>query len=190
MTAVLDPAPPAPPRPGERRRAGLPAAVVASVVLTYLTGWSVYALAHTGDDRYAVGAPGTPAEALDAEWRLLSLVRTTRLVASAGEPGQAGAGSTFVVAELERTPTAATDFAFCSTVLLGPDGREWEPADYGVGVPSRDALSCDSEDREVGRTYGFQVVYLVPTRFVDAVVGIALPDRSSADRTAVLRPPA
>lgn len=189
MTAVLDPVPPRPQRPAERRRAWLLTAVVGLVVLVYLTGWSVYALARTGEDRYRALAPGAPATALDAEWRLLGLVRTDRLVASAGEPGHAAAGSTYVVAELERTPTTATDFAFCTTALLGPDGRVWEPADFGSGVPSRDAPSCSTEDLEVGRTYAFEVVYLVPTAFVDQLVGVAVPDRSTAARTPVLRPP-
>ena len=191
MTAAVDPAPPVgQPAARERRRAWLSTAAVGLVVLTYLTGWSVHALARTGDDRYRAVAPGAPATALDAEWRLLGLVRTTRLAASAGEPGQAGAGSTYVVAELERTPTAPAAFASCTTALLGPGGRVWEPAAAGLDVPSRDAPSCSSDDREVGQTYVFEVVYLVPTAFVDEVVGVALPDDATADRTPVLRPPA
>ncbi|SDT42674.1 hypothetical protein SAMN04488543_4325 [Friedmanniella luteola] len=190
MTAVLDPAPAAVPRPAARRRAWLLTAAGALVTLLYLLSWSVYALAHTGDDRYRAVAPGAPARALSAEWRLLGLVRTPRLVASSGEPGLAGAGATYVVAELERTPVEVTDFAFCTTALLGPGGRVWEPGDRGSGVPSRDTPGCSSEDREVGRAYRFEVVYLVPTAFVDQVVGVALPDRTTAARTPVLRPPA
>ena len=190
MTAVLDPAPPVAPRPSERRRAWLWTAVVGLVVLIYLVGWTVYSLAHTGEDRYRAFEPGAAATALDAEWRLVSLVRTTRLAASSGEPGYADAGSTFVVAQLERTPVTVSDFAFCTTALLGPGGRVWEPGGYGLGVPSRDTPSCDLEDREVGRTYRFEVVYVVPSAFVDEVVGVALPDGTTAGRTPVLRPPA
>ena len=190
MTAVLDPAPPPVQRPSERRRAWLWTAAVGLLVLIYLAGWTVYALAHTGEDRYRVVEPGAPATALDAEWRLLSLVQTTRLAASSGEPGYAEAGVTYVVAQLERTPVTATDFAFCTTALLGPGGRIWDPADYSAGLPSRDAPSCSSEDLEVGRTYRFEVVYVVPTAFVDEAVGVALPDGSTAARTPVLRPPA
>jgi hypothetical protein len=189
MTAVLDPAPPRAARPGERRRAWLQTAVVGLLVLVYLVGWAVYALAHTGADRYRALGPGVPATALGAEWRLLSLVQTTRLTASAGEPGVAAAGATYVVASLERTPLAATDFLSCGTALLGPGGRIWEPGDFSLGVPTREAPRCSSEDREVGRTYAFEVVYVVPTAFVDQVVGVALPDRTTADRTPVLRPP-
>lgn len=190
MTAVLDPAPPRAERPADRRRAWLRTAVVALVVLGYLVGWTVYALAHTGDDRYRAVEPGEAATALDAEWRLLSLVQTTRLAASAGEDGYAEAGSTFVVAQLERTPVTATDFAFCTTALLGPGGRVWGPGGYGLGVPSRDTPSCGSEDTVVGRTYRFEVIYVVPTGLLDDVVGVALPDGTTARRTPVLRPPA
>ena len=42
----------------------------------------------------------------------------------------------------------------------------------------------------VGQTYGFEVIYVVPTAFVDEVVGVALPDGTTASRTPVLRPPA
>lgn len=189
MTAVLDPAPPTAPRPSERRRAWLSTAVVGLVVLLYLVGWTVYSLAHTGDDRYRAVDPGAPATVRDAEWRLLSLVRTTRLTASSGEPGYADAGATYVVAQLERTPVAASDFALCATALLGPGGRIWEPGGYSLGLPVREAPTCSSEDRVVGQSYRFEVVYVVPTAFVDEVVGVALPDRSTADRTPVLRPP-
>lgn len=190
MTTVLDPAPPTPPRPSDRRRAWLRTAVVGVVVLLYLVGWTVYALARTGDDRYRALDPGDTATVRGAEWRLLSLEQTTRLAASAGEPGYAGAGATYVVAELERTPVAPSDFALCATALLGPDGRIWEPGGYGPEFPIRDAATCDSADRVVGQTYRFEVVYLVPTAFVDGVVGVALPDRLDPARTPVLRPPA
>lgn len=186
---VLDSTPPTIPRPADRRLAWLRTAVVGLVVLLYLVGWTVYSLAHTGDDRYRALEPGAAATALDAEWRLLSLVQTTRLAASSGEPGYAEAGATFVVAQLERTPVTATDFAYCTTALLGPGGRVWEPGGYGLGVPSRDTPSCNSEDRVVGQTYRFEVIYVVPTAFVDEVVGVALPDGSDAGRTPVLRPP-
>jgi hypothetical protein len=176
------------PASGERRRAWLLAAVVGLVVLIYLVSWSVYALAHTGDDRYRV--VGATATAQDAEWRLVSLVQATQLATSSTEPSRADAGATYVVARLERTPLAATDFASCTTALLGPGGRLWEPASYDLHLPARDASSCSSEDREVGRTYRFEVVYVVPAVFVDRLVGIALPDRTTVDRTAVLQPPA
>lgn len=190
MTAVLDPAPSPPQRPAERRRAWLLTAVVGLVVLVYLTGWSVYSLAHTGDDRYRALPPGAPATALDAEWRLLSLVRTTQLAASSGDPGFADAGSTFVVATVERTPVTAAEFTYCTTALLGPGGRVWEPGTLGSDLPLRDTPRCRTEDDEVGRTYAFEVIYLVPTAFADQVVGVAVPDSSTAARTPVLRPPA
>lgn len=190
MTTVLDPAPPTPPRPSDRRRAWLRTAVIGLAALVYLVSWTVYSLARTGDDRYRALEPGRTATVRGVEWRLLSLVQTTQLAASSGEPGYAGAGATYVVAQLERTPAATSDFAVCTTALLGPDGRIWEPGGYGPEFPIRDAPTCGSQDRVVGQTYRFEVVYLVPTAFVDGVVGVALPDRSNADRTPVLRQPA
>ncbi len=172
-----------------RARAWLRLAVVGLVALLYLTGWSVYALTRTGDDRYRAVEPGAAVTALDAEWRLLSLVQTTRLASSSGEPGVAGARAVYVVAQLERTPVRATDFARCTTALLGPAGRLWEAAGYEADLPPRDAPSCSSEDTVVGRGYRFEAVYVVPEAFVGDVLGVVLPRGAPAQRKPVLRPP-
>ncbi len=185
-----------PPPPGasglvttsSRRRAWLLTAAVALLVLTYLTAWSGYAAMHTAD-RYRQLAPGASGSRAGAQVRLLSLVRTERLVSrEQQDPQIAGAGAVFVVAELELVQQWPVELVSCSDAdLLGPGGRRWESISADV---LRQVPSCDSADIVVGQPYRFETVYLVPLRHVDNVVGVALVDVSTPRRTSVLRPPA
>lgn len=169
-----------------QRRAWLLAAATALAVLIYLVAWSAYAEVHQGD-RYVQLDPGAGATVQDGRTRLLSLTRTDRLLdAEGGQPQVAGAGTTFVVAELELTQQRPVEFVFCGGVLLGPGGRTWTPA--GTEVQRRTPY-CQSDDVVVGRPYRYEEVYLVPLVYADRLGGVALPDSTTAARTPVLRPP-
>lgn len=189
MTAATPTLPAPGPRPLRRRRAWLQTAVVALLVLLYLVGWTVYATTHTGE-RYRQLPPGAAGTRADADLRLLGLTRTERLLDSGGgDPQLAEAGSTFVVAELELTQRRPTELVTCTADLLGPDQRLWERDVLGVRV-QRQTPTCDSADVVVGRPYRFEAVYVIPVRFADQLVGVALTDHLTSARTPVLRPPA
>lgn len=191
MTAVVEPLLAAgPPGPDlSRRRAWLLTTVVALLVLVYLVGWSLYAGTHTAD-RYRQLPPGAVGTRAGAEVRLLSLTRTQRLAAAdGGDPQIADAGTTFVVAELELTQRRSVDIVVCTADLLGADQRLWEPEVLGVRV-QRPESTCRSDAAALDQPRRFDEIYVVPTAFVDGLVGVALTDHSNADRTQVLRPPA
>lgn len=186
MTAVAESS--AHRRTSAHRRAWLRTAAAGLAVFLYLVGWSIYATLHT-TTRYRPLEPGVAGTAMGAEWRLLSLMETSRLEdSSSGKPQPADAGTTFVIVRLERVPLQPSDFALCSANLLGPGGRIWQASTYELDV-QRDAARCDSGDTVVGQSYRFENVYVVPTVFIDQVVGVALTDRSTAKRNLVLRPP-
>lgn len=176
---------------GTRRRAWCWTAVVASLVLSYLVVYTGYAYVHT-HDRYRPLAPGAAGSRDGAELRVLSLVQTDQLrdsdTSSDDPPQVADAGSTFVVAEVEMVQATPTEYPLCAVDLLGPGGRLWEPASYDLDVQR--TRTCSSSDIRVGEPYRFEAVYVVPTVFVDGLVGLALDDDSSPARTPVLRPPA
>lgn len=191
VAGAIGPPPSGAPEPvttRSRRRAWLLTGAVALLVLVYLTVWSGYAVVHTGD-RYRQLAPGAPGGRAGAEIRLLSLVRSDRLTSrEAQDPQIAGAGAVFVVVELEMVQQRSVEFVNCSGAdLLGPDGRRWESISTDV---LRQVPYCDSSNVVVGQPYRFETVYLVPLRYVDNVVGVALVDVSTPRRTPVLRPPA
>ena len=70
---------------------------------------------------------------------------------------------------------------------MGPGGVRWEPADVYI---ERSVPRCDSSELGVDRPHRFEALYMVPRRYADQLIGIALPDNSTADRTPVIRPPA
>lgn len=174
------------PQPTNRRRAWLQALAVLLVVVIYLVAWSSYSAAHTLD-RYRRLAPGEAATRADSRTRLLSLTRTDRVTDSTGgRDAVADAGTTYVVAELELTTQRPAEYAYCSGVLLGPGGRTWLLAGTSV---ERAVPGCDSSAVVVGQPYRYEAIYEVPLRYVDQVVGVALPDPAEAGRTPVIRPP-
>lgn len=169
-----------------RRRAWLGFGVVALATLIYLTGWSTWAHVHTAE-RHVLLPPGAAGSRGGAEFRLLSLVRSTELADSAGGPPQvADAGATFVVAEVEVVRRREDGPFLCAVDLLGTGGRVWSASLLQV---QRAVSSCRDDEVATGRPYRFESVFLVPGRDADALVGVALTDHSGGRRSPVLRPP-
>lgn len=179
------PAPVLPPGRASRRGAWLGTAAVLALVLVYLTLWWGWASVHTAE-RYRQLPPGATGNRGDADYTVLGLQRTDRLRGGAGErPQQADAGTTFVVAAMSVTRRRSGPPLLCSVDLLGPGGRLWSPT---LPQVQRAAPSCDTDDVVVGRPYRFESVFVVPAGDADQIRGVALTDRTSADRTPVLRP--
>ena len=169
-----------------RRRAWLLTAAVGLAVLIYLTAWSAYATVHT-QPRYRQLAPGAVGQRAGIDFRVLSLRQSTQ-VPTSDQPEVPDPGATFVVAVVELTQRRVEPVQGCEQLaLLGSGGRRWESTFASSATLQPDF--CRFDDVVLGRPYRYSVLYPVPTRDVDRLVGLALLDDSSAARTQVLRPP-
>ena len=154
-------------------------------VLIYLIWWATYAGIHF-NERYTIRPPGAAAEVQGASMRLLSLVRAGELGdAKGGSPALPEPGAVWVVAELETVRQDPGKEFYCELVLLGPQERKWTEA---VDPVTRSAPHCET-DNPVGQPVRFESVFMVPARYTDQLIGIALNDASSAARTPVVTPP-
>lgn len=168
-------------------RTGLFVTIAFSLVLLYLIWWSAYTHVHF-ESRYTPQPPGAAAEVLGTSVRLLSLTQTDQLTeVDADQPEVPDPGAVWIVAELEAVRHDEANQFLCLTEVVGPGGVRWEPADVYI---ERSVPRCDSSELGVDRPHRFEALYMVPRRYADQLIGIALPDNSTADRTPVIRPPA
>jgi hypothetical protein len=167
------------------KRILFPVAAFAAVAI-YVVWWVTYAGIHY-DPRYSLRPPGAAADVKGTSVRLLSLVRSDQLAdASGGPPEIPHPGAVWVVAEFESTQHDPADKLSCgSTRLLGPQGRLWNPELFRV---QRTMQECQSS-QPVGQAVRYESIFMVPARYADQLIGIALEDRSTAARTQVIRPP-
>ena len=156
-----------------------------AAVLIYLIWWVTYAGIHF-TPRYSVHPPGASAEVEGTSVRLVSLIRADQLRDAKGaEPALPEPGAVWVVAELEAVRHGPAQKFGCGMEALGPQQRVWTE-DY-VGV-SRSTPDCEL-DPPIGQPVRFESIFMVPARYADELIGVALPDRGTAARTAVIRPP-
>jgi hypothetical protein len=166
------------------RRVLFPVATFAAVAV-YVTWWVTYAGIHY-EPRYAIQPPVAAAEVAGTSVRLLSLVRSDRLAdASGGSPELPHPGAVWVVAEFESVQHDPAEKLSCgSTRLLGPQGRLWNPELFRV----QRAMEDCKPNHPVGEAVRYESIFMVPARYADQLIGIALEDRSTAARTQVIRP--
>jgi hypothetical protein len=160
---------------------------VGALVLLYLLWWTTYAGIHF-QERFVQQPAGAAGEVGGTSIRLLSL-RQSKLLADqkyGGVPEQASSGTTWVVAEMEAMQQPDAPDFYCTLELVGPGRRHWETqSKFNRTLPG-----CDHEEIGSGRSVRFEVIFLVPQRFADQLMGVALMDPSVADRVPVVTPPA
>lgn len=173
-----------------RRRAWVLAGCAGLLVLVYLVGWTAYAAnGLTVLGRLDQRAPGEPGTALGAEYRLLSLTRTDEIrdEESPDRSAVAAGNATWVVAVVEVVRRQEQEDYYCSFELVGPDRRRWDP---DPPLLQRTLTSyCRAEDLPLGRPGRVEIIFEVPTAFLDRIHGVAVPDAASRRATPVLRPP-
>ena len=156
-----------------------------AAVLIYVIWWVTYAGIHY-IPRYTMRPPGAGGELQGTTVRVLSLTRSDRLADAEGEePGVPAPGAVWVVAELEAVRHDPAKEFLCGAQLIGPERRLWSTA----SVRTRRAIQDCPLDLVVGQPVRFESIFMVPARYADQLVGIALSDDSSAARTPVIRPP-
>ncbi len=173
-----------------RRRAWLLTGCAALLVLTYLVGWTAYAAnGLTALGRLDQLPPGAPGTALGAEYRLLGLTATEEIrdQENAAESEIAGADASWVVAEIEVVRRREVKDYYCVFELLGPDRRRWDPT-RPSSVQRTLPSSCNAEELPLGRPARIEVIFSVPSRYLDQIYGVAVPDVSTREPTPVLRP--
>jgi len=161
-----------------------------AAVLIYVIWWVTYAGIHY-IPRYTMRPPGASGALHGATVRVLSLTRSDRLAdAEGGEPGVPDPGAVWIVAELEAERHDPAKEFLCGTQLIGPERRLWSTTSALTegAMPKRAIQSCPL-DLPVGQPVQFESIFMVPARYADQLVGIALTDDSSAARTPVIRPP-
>jgi hypothetical protein len=170
-------------RPLSRQRILFPVATFAAVAI-YVIWWVTYAGIHY-EPRYSIRPPGAAAEVRGTSIRLMSLVRSDQLAdANGGPPELPYPGAVWVVAEFESLRHNPVEKLSCSsTTLLGPQGRLWDPEMFRV-----ERLKECQTDNPVGQVVRYESIYMVPARYAEQLIGIAVEDHSSAARTPVLRP--
>jgi hypothetical protein len=157
-----------------------------AAVLIYLIWWVTYAGIHY-NPRYSVRPPGVSVEVQGTSVRLLSLIRADQLSNSGGgQPAIPEPGAVWVVAALEAVRHDPGKEFGCETKLLGPERRIWATESFHVKRATED---CEREN-PVGKAVRFESIFMVPARYADQLIGIALVDSSTTARTPVLRPPA
>jgi hypothetical protein len=161
---------------------------VAAMVLVYLLWWTTYAKIHF-DDRYTQRPAGAAGEVGGTSIRLLSVTRSPLLAGpkNGGVPDKAGPGTTWVVVNFEAVQRPGAPKLLCTFELIGPEGRAWEQQDF---LFNRAMPSCAVSEFRPETPVRFEEVFLVPERFADQLVGVALVDHSVTRRTPVVVPPA
>ena len=161
--------------------------VVYALVLLYLLWWTTYVGIRT-EERFVQQPAGAAGEVSGTSIRLLSLRQSTLLADQryGGAPQQASSGATWVVAELEAVRRPDAREFYCTLELVGPDGRRWDKQSN----ITRTLPWCDSKEIVPGRTVRFETIFLVPERFADQLVGVAVLNPATPDRVPVITPPA
>ncbi len=158
---------------------------VCAMVLLYLLWWTTYATIHF-DDRFDQRPSGASVERSGGTTiRLVSLTRSAMLADQlyGGAPEQAGPGTTWIVAIFEAVQTGGTKIP-CTFEVVGPGGRAWQQQSL---LTKRTISSCVSA--EFGPTpVRVEEIFLVPERFADQLVGVALLDHGVTERSPVVRP--
>jgi hypothetical protein len=159
---------------------------VGAMVLLYLLWWTTYAGIHL-QERFVQQPPGAAGQVRDTSIRLLSLTRSSLLDMQkyAGSPKQSSPGTVWVVAVLESVPEPGAPEFYCTLELLGPEGRRWED----VSEVNRHRPSCISRDTTPNRPAEFESIFMIPERYADQIVGMALMDPTTPDRVPVIIPP-
>ena len=173
----------------QRARAWIIAATVLTLAATYLVAWGTYAYAHMNSTvRYTVLDPGQPVvlPAATVELVELTLARTLTSTYASQGPTSADPGALWAVASMEVTITPGSTGPICIFDLVGPDRRLWEPA-FGVSGRTLPG-SCSDDEVPVGRPTRIEVIFQVPERDADQLVGVAVSSGSSWRRLEVLRP--
>ena len=186
---VADVVAPAPRLRGDRRRAWLRAGCAFLATLVYLCWWTSYAVnGLTAYGRFHQLEPGATAVAKGAEFRLTSLVQTDELKnQTTGESVAPASNTVWVVAEIEVTRRADPEYFYCSFAILGPDRRTWE--DDGSSASRDMDDSCDKESAPIGKTIPIEVVFQIPSRYVDQLGGVVVIDDGSRAARLVMVPP-
>lgn len=154
---------------GARRWLAAVAAVLA--VALYLLVWTTYGRLHLPPDRYVQLAPGAAADKLGADFRLVSLQQTERLVGRYGGSTPADPGAVWVLARLEVTPHVLDKNFNCGVVLVARDRTTWSTGLNGV---SRETPSCTPDHPTPGRAYPVEVSFSVPAARAGDLVGVGL----------------
>ncbi len=160
--------------------------VTALATAVYVLWWSTYAQIHQ-QERYAVLAPGAPAEVGGATVRLLGLQQTPLLADTdpADEPEAPLPGTVWVVATVEVLKPGADERSPCGVQLVDTDRRAWSTTSPLV---DRALPRCSGDEIVAGRPYRFEASFAVPERSAASIAGLAVPDASTARRTPLLRP--
>jgi len=162
---------------------------VLTLAATYLVAWGTYAYAHMNSTvRYTVLDPGQPVvlPAATVELVELTLARTLTSTYAIQGPTSADPGALWAVASMEVTITPGSTGPICIFDLVGPDRRLWEPA-FGVSGRTLPG-SCSDDEVPVGRPTRIEVIFQVPERDADQLVGVAVSSGSSWRQMEVLRP--
>lgn len=152
-------------------------------VFIFLTIWSVYAATHL-IDRYVPSEPGTMVTQDHQSYQVLDM-RQTEVIVDGEEQTTSNADTVWVVVDLEVTIDKKLDVVLCDLPLVAVGKRTWKSETfYSREIPTW----CDSEEFTVGKPYPVQLIYQVPTKYVDQVYGVVLEDPSSPAPSIVLRP--
>lgn len=166
-------------------RTALLTTTVLCLVLLYLLWWTTYAAIGL-EQRFAAQAAGQPAVSRGTSVTLVSLTRTLLLAdqeyGDAPEPAQPGA--VWVVALLDATRAADAPEFYCTLELAGAQGQRWTVQTQ----VNRTVPWCGKNELAPGATQRFEMIFLVPERYADQVVGVAVLDSSSTDPVPVIRP--
>ncbi len=171
-----------------RSRSWLFLIVTALATALYVLWWSTYAQIHQ-QDRYAVLAPGAPAEVGGATVRLIGLQQSAQLADTdpTDEPEAPLPGTVWVVATVEVVKSVTDDRSPCGVQLVDTDLRAWSTTST---LADRTLPRCSSGEIVAGQPYRFEATFAVPERFAASIAGLAVPDPTTARRTSLLRPPA
>ncbi len=165
------------PRHDDRRRGWLTAAGAALLVALYLVAWLTYTRLHLPPQRYDQQPPGAVASKLGADFTLVGLQQTLVLVGKYDRSETAPSGAVWVVAQLDVTRRAEAEFFNCELVLVGTDGRSWEP-EPPLAV-SRELENCPPDEVPLGQTSRIETIFQIPEVDADRIAGVAVPQNST-----------
>ena len=172
----------------KRQRDWVLAVGILALVLSYLTWWTTYSYTHlSANSQFMQLEPGAIAERGDGAFRLDRLVQSETLADQTGGQAEiAAAGSVWVIAELTVVPAKSGSFLSCEVSLVGPDQRRW--TSDSPPVSRTNPRYCPDDKALAGQPLRFEALFAVPSRYVDQIVGVAVPDPTTSDPTPVLRP--